>query len=45
MNNYRMSHFTQREAQEHAARLRKANAENVAVTETSNGWDVTWRQA
>lgn len=45
MNNYRMSHFTWQEAQEHAARLRRANAKKVTVTETSNGWDVTWRQA
>jgi len=44
MNNYRMSHFTWQAAQEHAERLRLANAKSVSVVETSNGWDVTWRQ-
>lgn len=44
MNNYRMIHSSQMEAHLHADRLRRQGAFEVTITETSHGWDVTWKQ-
>lgn len=44
MNNYRMSHYSQMEARLHADRLKRQGAFEVVISETSQGWDVTWKQ-
>lgn len=44
MNNYRMSHLSRISAHLHADKLRRQGAFDILISETSNGWDVTWRQ-
>ena len=44
MNNYRCSWKKYGDAQDHADRLRRRGASSVAISETSHGWDVTWKQ-
>ena len=44
MNNYRMSHATYTQACDHAGRLRRQGAANVSISETGDGYDVTWQQ-
>lgn len=44
MNNYRASYLTFDQAANYAALIRLSGAMNVKISETSDGWDVTWKQ-